>query len=173
MSWYYTLHNKDSRRTKIRFELTKYTPYLALTGEHLGENRPRYNGTALYFQNGCYWIDHFYMVGFVKVKGCLSLWRLLQFDRQIKDPHFFIKAVKTGSGGVCRYNARGRVRTGSMFVLFTHKSKGIATTKPERSALSTIITWHFWFGILHLKCKYGARNESPFACFSQCHVAWC
>ena len=43
---------------ELDFELTTDTPYLALTGElwgicgeDFGENRPRYNGTALYIQN--------------------------------------------------------------------------------------------------------------------------
>ena len=42
---------------KSEFEFTAGSPYLALTGElwgvcceELGENWPRYNGTALYFQ---------------------------------------------------------------------------------------------------------------------------
>ena len=60
----------------------------------------------------------------------------------------------------------------------SHKPERIVTTKPDRSVLITIITWHFQFrpvnfSILHLKYDYRARSESRFACYSHCYVTWC
>ena len=60
----------------------------------------------------------------------------------------------------------------------SHKPECIVTTKPDRSVLITIITWHFQFrpvnvSILHLKDDYRARSESRFVCYSHCYVTWC
>ena len=60
----------------------------------------------------------------------------------------------------------------------SHKPECIVTTKPDRSVLITIITWHFQFrpvnaSILHLKDDYRARSESRFACYSHYYVTWC
>ena len=48
----------------------------------------------------------------------------------------------------------------------------LMTTKPDRSALIKIITWHFKFhlvnvDIFHLKVEYDARKMSCCACYSQ------
>ena len=98
-----------------------------------------------------------------------------------------IWGIKTGSGGVCCHNARGRVwnrRSNPEGVsprdltYCSHKPECIVTTNPDRSVLITIITWHFQFrpvnvSILHLKDDYRARCESRFACYSHCYVTWC
>ena len=97
------------------------------------------------------------------------------------------KGIKTGSGGVCCHNARGRVRNRKSnpegvsprdLTYCSHKPECIVTTKPDRSVLITIITWHFQFrpvnvSILHLKDDYRVRSESRFACYSHCYVTWC
>ena len=94
--------------------------------------------------------------------------------------------IKTGSGGVCCHNARGRVRNRKSnpegvsprdLTYCSHKPECIVTTNPDRSVLITIITWHFQFrpvnvSILHLKYDYRARSESRFACYSHCYVTW-
>ena len=96
------------------------------------------------------------------------------------------KGIKTGSGGVCCHNARGRVRNRKSnpegvsprdMTYCSHKPECIVTTNPDRSVLITIITWHFQFrpvygSILHLKYDYRARSESRFACYSHCYVTW-
>ena len=89
--------------------------------------------------------------------------------------------------GVCCHNARGRVRNRKSnpegvsprdLTYWSHKPECIMTTKPDRSVLITIITWHFQFrpvngSILHLKYDYRARSESRSACYSHCYVTWC
>ena len=94
--------------------------------------------------------------------------------------------MKTGSGGVCCHNARGRVRNRKSnpegvspryLTYCSHKPECIVTTNPDRSFLIPIITWHFQFrpvnvSILRLKYDCRARSESRFACYSHCYVTW-
>ena len=60
-----------------------------------------------------------------------------------------VLGIKTGSGGVCCHNARGRVRNRKSnpegvsprdLTYCSHKPECIVTTKPDRSVLITIIT---------------------------------
>ena len=99
----------------------------------------------------------------------------------------FIKGIKTGSGGVCCHNARGRMRNRKSnpegvsprdLTYCSHKPECIVTTNLDRSVLIRIITWHLQFrpvnvSILHLKDDYRARSEGRFACYSHCYVTWC
>ena len=75
-SRYYIRHCDNSGGMWINFRITTDTPYLALTGElwsvyceDLGENWPRYNGTALYlvtFASVCgrHWCSNLHRVPF-------------------------------------------------------------------------------------------------------------
>ena len=120
-----------------------------------------------------------------------SLWvdtqeQLLYFSLPVKISWGYYLGIKTGSGGVCCHNGRGRVRNRKSnpegvsprdLTYCSHKPECIVTTNPDRSVLITIITWHFQFrpvnvSILHLKYDYRARSESLFACYSHCYVTW-
>ena len=79
-----------------------------------------------------------------------------------------ILGIKTGFGGVCCPNARGRVRNRKSnpegvsprdLTYCSHKPECIGTTNLDRSVLITIITWHFQFhpvnvSNLHVKGAY-------------------
>ena len=101
--------------------------------------------------------------------------------------YVWAQGIKTGSGRICCNNARGHVRNRKSNpeavrlrdgTYFSHKPKCIVPTKPNRLFLMTIISWYFQLqplnvGILCLKDKFGAWNESHFACCSHCYVTWC
>ena len=60
-------------------------------------------------------------------------------------PLFIVKGIKASSGGVCRNNARGRVRN--------------RKSNPDYN--------------IYLKYEYRARSERRFACYSHCYVTRC
>ena len=76
------------------------------------------------------------------------------------------------------HSARRHMRNGKYWTYCSYTPGCILTTKPERSALVTIISWHV---TLHLKNvsvvpvngEYGVRTESRFTRFFHCYVTWC
>ena len=83
------------------------------------------------------------------------------------------------SGGC--HNARGRVRSRKSNLTYcSHKPECIVTTNPDRSALITIITWHFQFHLVNISivtmhegaCEAGSQiwrtvRTSPSALWQQ------
>ena len=92
-----------------------------------------------------------------------------------------VSVIKTGSGGVCCHNARGRVRTGSPIPRplgwgigrTVRTSPSASDNKPRQIGLNH--DYNVIFSIspvtvsnLYLKSEYGARSKSRFACYSHC-----
>ena len=71
----------------------------------------------------------------------------------------YTEGIKTGYGGVCCHNAWGRVQNRKSnpaaprprdLTYCSHNPECIVTTNPDRSALITIITWHFSFHLVNV-----------------------